>query len=90
MNKLKQVKLMASLYCDFLNQYLTLLEELKEPQNTAEWNERCGKMQEIRKTCVEPLENMLHYLGVSIVKEEDDLIKVKFDDGTTCEWNRWL
>ena len=88
MDKLTRIRLIASLYCDFLNQYLYLEEDLHKPQNPAEWNRRCNSMRELKRTYVDPLEDMLHYLGVSAVEEEGDLIKVKFDDGSACGWKK--
>ena len=91
MDRLARVRLVANLYCDFLNQYLYLEEDLHEPQSPAKWNELCTQMQKLKRTCIDPLEGVLHYLGVSTVKEEDDLIKVKFDDGSTCGWKKgWI
>ena len=88
MDNSTRVRLVASLYCDFLNQYLWLKEELHKPQKTTEWNRRCGRMQELKRTYVDPLESMLHDLGVSTVKEECGLIKVKYDDGSACGWKK--
>ena len=88
MDSSTRVRLVASLYCDFLNQYLYLEEDLHDPQTTAELNTRCNAMQELKRNWIDPLENMLHRLGVSAVKEEGDLIKVKYDDGTACGWKK--
>ena len=88
MDKSKTVRLVATLYCEFLNQYLYLEEDLHDPQPAANLNAQCRAMQEIKRIYIEPLEAMLHRLGVSAVKEEGDLIKVKYDDGSGCAWKK--
>lgn len=88
MDKSKTVRLVATLYCEFLNQYLYLEEDLHDPQPPAKLKARCDAMQELKRTWVDPLENMLHYLGVSAVKENGDLINIKYDDGSGCGWKK--
>lgn len=88
MDNQKTVRLVATLYCEFLNQYLWLEEDLHNPQKPAELDRRCSTMQELKRIYVDPLETMLHDLGVSAVKEERDLIKVKYDDGSACGWKK--
>lgn len=88
MDNSTRVRLVASLYCDFLNQYLYLEEDLHDPQNTTEFSIRCKAMQDLKRIWIDPLESMLHRLGISAVKEEGDLIKVKFDDGRACGWKK--
>lgn len=86
MDKLKTVRMIASVYCDYLNHYLCLMDDLGEPRSIAEWNELQKNTKELRKTFIDPLYDMLNHLGVSAVKEEGDLIKVKFDDGSVAGW----
>ncbi len=91
MDRLKTVRVVANLYYDHLEHYLILQEDLKKPRSPAEWNKLCNDVKEIKRIWVDPLQIMLHRLGVSAVKEENDLIIVKFDDGTTCGWKRgWV
>jgi len=86
----KRIRLVATLYCDFLNQYHTLEEKLKSPLSPSEWNECVGKMQELEKTCIDPLKSMLHYLGVREIKEEGKVIMIQAD-GWGAAWVKgWI
>ena len=90
MDEDQRIRLVVTLYCDFLNQYLSLEEKLKTPLSPSEWNECIGKMKELKRTCVDPLKSILHYLGVREVNERDKLFAIKLDDWGAGWVKGWL